>query len=225
MPDPRPLDVEVANARWRACSPLACQLPLRFPSGELLEEFELICADCHAPIKPHDGRGALVRQMPTVVAVEAWGLCRRCGVLSHFDFRFRDGLVLERRGPNGWTRSEPRPPSLLRRAWNAIRFGAHMRSESGLVDALERASREGQITATDILATGWARALGAELAQRGWRKLAVRGFEDGLVRLAGRRGGRMAAIQVGPLAFLPDGDALGPLGWRDVEPGASASPG
>lgn len=107
---------EAAGAEWAAGEALADLLPLRFPSGCVLDALDARCPRCGGPIAGGDARVSMGRPTGEVATFRGWCLCRPCNLLTRLDFRVRDGLRVEwDDSVEGWVASSLEPPTLVGR--------------------------------------------------------------------------------------------------------------
>jgi hypothetical protein len=91
----KPKTTEEALRYWEMHSPVMEAFPILFKSGSRLQEFHGNCLRCDVQIPVMDLRGSLTLPLPSVVTIEAIGLCRECMLLTPFLARIRDDLTLE----------------------------------------------------------------------------------------------------------------------------------
>lgn len=108
-------EFRVLYARWQKERPIVEQMPLQFPAGASMHEFNGKCLSCGRNIRADLLRGTVVFPMPSVAVLDALGACYDCRLLTPFFCRVRgeEGLVLEWiHDELGWIRTKGEYPVL-----------------------------------------------------------------------------------------------------------------
>ena len=67
---------------------IADQMPIRFEGTDfIIDHANGECQRCKKAIPNHDFRGQITRAVPSIVTIEARGLCRNCNLVTAFRFR------------------------------------------------------------------------------------------------------------------------------------------
>jgi hypothetical protein len=111
---PKPKTTDEALIFWESHPPIMDAFPVSYPTGAHLQEFHGECLKCESQIPIIDFRGTVTQPIPTVVTVEAIGLCRECMLLTPFLARIRDDFTLEyiENTSRQWVSVRPAPPTL-----------------------------------------------------------------------------------------------------------------
>lgn len=109
------------EALW-AMRSIASQMPVTFDGGVEWTGLEGYCAECEHAIPPDDLRGSVVRLSPSVVAVDAVGVCRPCRLMTPFFWRLHADMRVTGPTASGWGewRAHPSIFDRLTRWWTFL---------------------------------------------------------------------------------------------------------
>lgn len=109
MVDVRPVSQEERDeitAFYRKCPRLDKVLPLTSPCTTVIQDLDCECPSCNKPIPAGAVAVDVTRPLPTVLSVNAIGVCPDCRLMTRFLMRFRqDGSWDSLRGKN-WVRGQ-----------------------------------------------------------------------------------------------------------------------
>lgn len=99
---------------------LSISFPVKFDNGAIWTGLEGKCRDCGEPVPSSSLRGLVTRPIPSVVVIEAVGICHPCKLVTRFDYRLHDDMRITGRSDAGWAtwKSEP---SLLNRFMRSLK--------------------------------------------------------------------------------------------------------
>ncbi|TXI24195.1 MAG: hypothetical protein E6Q67_02970 [Roseateles sp.] len=105
---------------------IASQMPVRFDNGACWSSITGQCKSCGQDIPDDRFTGRLSRLVPSVVDVDAVGVCDSCTLLTRFRYRLHDDMHLSGLTDSGWAewrhrRARPHLQDLLGRLPGWIR--------------------------------------------------------------------------------------------------------
>ncbi len=87
---------------------IASQFPVIFENGACWTELACACNICHKDIPPDLLRGTISRPVPSVVVVEAVGVCPDCRIATPFLYRMHDDMRITGPGKGQWQTWRPK---------------------------------------------------------------------------------------------------------------------
>lgn len=107
---------------WRSTSVLSLQLPIKLGESEF-ETFAITCKRCGCDIPDERVHGRISSLIPSVVSIEAVGLCKPCLLLIPLNVRLREDGAVEFVQEGRWVRSYGAPTAFFpRMVHNALQF-------------------------------------------------------------------------------------------------------
>lgn len=110
---------EKALQEWEHSAPVHTSLPVHFQNGAVFSSFVGECKGCGHPIEDELLRGRVTRPIPELAALDAYGACKSCRLITPFMCRVRstpEGLQMEWiHERHGWVTALMNRPGVLGR--------------------------------------------------------------------------------------------------------------